>query len=308
MLLPTRFTFSGVLQMIAAVALLLHCSPSVCKAADFLAVQPLPGKSHWNVMRAVLMALTDRGHSVTVFTPFTDGHRDNYTEVDLSGDNRMRPATAASGFDVTYLVENFGSPSTVMANMANATRSYCAMIFEHRRMREILQRRPRFDAVVTEPFVSECVSYVAAELRVPLIYVIPPPVPTYLERSLFGHVPNPAVVPHVLSRGGALRTFGRRLANAALAVYCTVLTWRAERELRLADPRPFDLVEPVKPSVTFINTHFITEPSRSLPPNVVQIGGIHLARQAKSVVPEVSAGNIDTMMLLYKICLTYSCS
>jgi len=255
-----------------------------------LAVETVAGKSHWNFMSAVLRALTDAGHEVTAFTPFPDGDRENYTEVDVGG---LRPS---SDLDVTYLIENFGSTSTVMANMANATRSFCAAVFKHRRMTEILQRRPRgrpqprFDAVITEPFVSECVSYAAAELRVPLIYVIPPPIPTYLERSLFGHVPNPAVVTHVLSRGGVLQTFGRRFANVALTVYCSVLTWQAEQRLRDADPQPFDLVDPVKPAITFINTHFITEPSRPLPPNVVQIGGIHLARPKS--IPEVSRRGI----------------
>lgn len=284
----SRFTYRDVLLMVSTAALLQLqiCLPHA-KAANILAVQSLPGKSHWNVMSAVLRALTDRGHSVTVFTPFTDGHRENYTEVDVGW---LRPS---SDLDVTYLIENFGSTSTVMANMANATRSFCAAIFKHRQMREILQRRPqegrpqpRFDAVITEPFVSECVSYAAAELRVPLIYVIPPPIPTYLERSLFGHVPNPAVVSHVLSRGGVLQTFGQRFANVALTVYCAVMTWQAEQDLRYADPQPFDLVDPVKPAITFINTHFITEPSRPLPPNIVQIGGIHLARPKS--IPEVS--------------------
>jgi len=119
-----------------------------------------------------------------------------------------------------------------------------------------------------------------------LIYVVPPPMPTYLERSLFGHAPNPAAVPHLLSRRGALVTFADRFVNAALTVYCSLLVWRAERSLRLSDPQPFDLSGgTVKPSLTFVNTHFITEPSRSLPPTVVQIGGIHLAGQPPRAIP-----------------------
>lgn len=52
--------------------------------ARILAVETIGGKSHWNFMSAVLLSLTDAGHGVTVFTPFLDGQRVNYTEVDTS--------------------------------------------------------------------------------------------------------------------------------------------------------------------------------------------------------------------------------
>lgn len=260
------------------------------ESANILAVQSVPGHSHWSVMSAVLRALTDAGHAVTVFTPFRDADdgRENYTVVGVAG--AMRPSLA---LDVAYLTEHFGSASTVMPNMANATRRFCAEVYGHSRMRDILwprrrRRRPPFDAFVTEPFSSECVSYAARRLRVPLIYVVPPPALTHLERPLFGHVPNPAAVAHVMSpTGRAPRTFARRFANAALTVYCAALTWYAERTLKRADPHPYDRADPVKPSVTFVNTHFVTEPSRPLPPNVVQIGGIHLSRPKS--IPQVSA-------------------
>ncbi|CAI6344988.1 unnamed protein product [Macrosiphum euphorbiae] len=58
--------------------------------ALILAVQPNPGRSYWNMMRAVLRALTDRGQAVTVFTPFVDGDRHGYTEVDVSGQMKVR--------------------------------------------------------------------------------------------------------------------------------------------------------------------------------------------------------------------------
>ncbi|XP_050431391.1 UDP-glucosyltransferase 2-like [Adelges cooleyi] len=44
-----------------------------------------------------------------------------------------------------------------------------------------------------------------------------------------------------------------------------------------SNPRPYDYVEPVKPSLVFVNSHFIVEPARPMPPNFIEIGGIHLA-------------------------------
>lgn len=53
-----------------------------------LAVQPIAAKSHWNFMSAVLRSLSGAGHPVTVFTPFPEGDRPNYTEVDTTADHR----------------------------------------------------------------------------------------------------------------------------------------------------------------------------------------------------------------------------
>lgn len=268
----SNFTVLQLIAFYACSALILQ-QWTPAGAANILAVQPSPGRSHWNVMRAVLRALTDRGHMVTVFTPFVEGDRDGYTEVDVSEQMKARV-----GLNATFLFETFGTTRKLMKNMMRATRSGCDTIYEQPRMADILEgvAARRFDLVFTEPLVSECVAYVATALRVPVLYVVPPPIITYLERSLTGHVPNPAAAGHVLSRRGVPKTFAERLANAALTVYCSAVTWYAEWQLRLANPRPYDAVELVRPSLIFSNTHFITEPARPLSPEIVQIGGIHL--------------------------------
>jgi len=242
-------------------------------AANILAVPTVPDKSHWNVLRSVIRALTDRGHNVTVFTSSLDGNREGYTEVDVSAEQRPPLVDV----DATYLVETIAKPAQLMQILADETRVSCDKIYGNRLMADILNGvAQKFDLVITEPFMSECVAYVATVLRVPMVYVFPPPFATFLERPLTGHVPNPATGGHVLSGRGVPKTFAERLANAALTVYCSALAWYAEWNLRRTNPRPYDAVELVKPSVIFTNTHFITEPSRPLTPDVVQIGGIHL--------------------------------
>lgn len=246
---------------------------SPAEAANILAVQTVPGRSHWNMMSAVLRALTDRGHNVTVFTPLLDGRRENYTEVDISDVLRLKTSQS-----FTYTTKAIDTTSALITIMMNATRTFCDVIHEHPRIKEILiGARPfDFDVVITEPTASECVAYMATVLRVPMVYVVPPAVVTYLERSLFGHIPNPATVPHALYQHGIPKTFVDRLANTVLTVYCSFLVWYYEWHQATFDPRPYDRIDLVKPSVTFVNSHFITDPSRPLPPDVIQIGGIHL--------------------------------
>jgi len=249
--------------------MLLQWTPA--GAANILAVHTIPGKTHWNVMRGVLRALTDSGHTVTVFTPFIDGDRDGYTEVDVSGDLVVRV-----GINIS-LIMSTQSTRTVIAYIVNTTRTNCGVIFDHSQMQEVLDGRLRlFDVVFADAIWSDCVSYAATVLRVPAIYVVPSPIVTYTERSFFGHVINPAAVSNLMSKFAVPKTFADRFANAMETVYGAWLLWSEERRLRQSDPQPFDAVDLVRPSLTFTNTHFITEPSRPLTPDIVQIGGIHL--------------------------------
>lgn len=250
-------------------ATILQWAPA--NAANILAVETSPCKSHWNIMRSVLRVLTDHGHTMTVFTPFADGDRDGYTEVNVETAVRL-------GLTAGFMTDNFSTTRKLIINQMNDTRAGCDTIYGHRRMVEILDGTAtgEFDLVITEPLNSECVAYVATVLRVPMIYVIRSPIIKFLERSLTGHAPNPAAVGHILSRRGVIQTFIDRFINVVLTVYSSTLKWYVEQHHRFADSRPYDDVDLVRPSVIFTNTHFITEPARPLIPDVVQIGGVHL--------------------------------
>lgn len=261
-------------------------------AANILAVPTVPDKSHWNLMRSVLRALTDRGHNVTVFTSSLDGDREGYTEVDVSAE--VRPPLA--NMDAMFLIETLAKPEQTLPIMANKTRQYCDAIHRNRLMADIMKGvAQQFDLVITEPFMSDCVAYLATVLRVPMVYVFPPPIATFLEGSLTGYVPNPAITGHILSGHGTPKTFAERFSNTVLTAYCSTLKWYTDWKLRRTNPRPYDTLDLVKPSLIFTNSHFITEPSRPLTPDVVQIGGIHLT--SPEPIPKV----IKTLTLLSNI-------
>jgi len=249
------------------------------ESANILAVQTINSRSHWNPVRAVLRTLTDRGHNVTVFTPLEDGDRDGYTVVNVSDDLESRLGTKMS--------EIKRSTRTMIAYIVNTTRTSCGAIFKNPLMREIFFNKSRvFDVVVTEALWLDCVSYAANVLQIPVIYVMPSPIVTHSERSFFGHVPNPAAVSNLLFWRGVPKTFPDRFANTLHIVYGSWLLWREERRHRQIQPLAYDAVELVKPSLTFTNTHFITEPSRPLSPDIVQIGGIHLTSPGQ--IPKVN--------------------
>ncbi|CAH1709686.1 unnamed protein product [Aphis gossypii] len=248
------------------------------KGARILAVETIGGKSHWNFMSAILRALVDNGHNVTVFTPFLDGNRENYTEFDTSlGSEKILDG------QIEELMNKFGDPIKIIGQMSTMSRMLCNVVYENSKMKEILAnpRSDDFDIVIIEPILSDCVSYLGAKLNLPLIYVIPIPTMGIMERYFTGDMSNPAVVSFNLAHFGIPKTFVQRAKNCAYLVYCTAILKFDEFRNRLTEPQEYDLYAPIPPSLIFVNRHFTIEPASPIQSNVVEIGGIHLKAPRK---------------------------
>lgn len=260
----------------------LQVQQSSAEGARILAIETYPGKSHWNFMSSILRALTDAGHRVTVFTPFPEGDRENYTEVDTSLEWPRRLE-----MDLKTMVATLGDPIKLMWNGPWLTRRSCDIVHANNRLKEMLDGGGgEFDLILAEPLWADCVSFLAVKLRAPIIYAIPSPIPTFLEGLYVGHVPNPATVSNMMFRHAVPKTFVRRLGNAALLVYGTLSSRLQGLLFKHARLRPYDVCSFVPPSAIFLNIHRVVEGSRPLAPNVIPVGGIHLG--AVGVIPKVS--------------------
>lgn len=256
---------------------------SPVESERILALAPIAAQSHWNFMKGILRALTDRGHHVTVFTSFPENSRENYTVVDMS---KELPTYLRLGVDDAK--KQFGGSSHLIRSVSQWSRNSFQSIYDSDVMRKIRAApTPGFDVVFVEIMASECVSYLSVELNVPLVYVSPPPLLSYVDRSVIGHHPNPAAVSDTISAYSIPRTFVQRFVNTLSLMYTYGLvqyynTWNVNE----ADKRPFDRAVPAKPSIVFSNGHLTIDTARPLPPNVIQIGGIHLSAPRK--IPKVS--------------------
>ncbi|XP_001948228.2 UDP-glucuronosyltransferase 2C1-like [Acyrthosiphon pisum] len=257
-------------------------TPAPAEGARILAVETVGGKSHWNFMSAILRALVDNGHNVTVFTPFTDGNRENYTEVSTSTETMK----FLDG-ELEDLMDQFGDLIKMMRQLPEMSRTLCDVVYQNTKMIEVFaNRRSDFDVVLIEPLFSECTSYAAVKLNLPLIYVLPIPTMGIMERGFTGHMSNPAVVANNVASFGFPKTFSQRSANIAISIYATIVSKVKERILMYKEPREYDLYAPIPPSLVFVNRHFTVEPASSIPSNVVEIGGIHL-KPAKKLTKDI---------------------
>lgn len=252
-------------------------------SASILAIETIAGNSHWNFFSSVLRSLTDKGHHVTVFTPITEGNRENYTEIDTSGDLPKK-----RGIGLEDMMEVFGDPIKTVWFGPDIARSYCDIIHGNERLKDILEGfvHTDFDVILIEPVWLDCMSYVATKLNLPMIYLVPQTMVTFLEYSYLGHIPNPASVSNLMADHGVPKTFVQRFANAALLSYSSLTFSYFEFLLKYREPKPYDVSRPVRPSVMFVNSHYITEASRPFFSNFVSVGGIHL--NAVQNIPNVN--------------------
>jgi len=223
---------------------------------NILAIETVAGKSHWNFFSSVLRSLTDKGHHVTVFTPVTEGNRENYTEIDTSDDLPKK-----LGLAFKDMMKVFGDPIKILWFGPGIARSYCDIIHGNERFKDILEGSVHtdFDVILIEPTWLDCASYVANKLNLPIIYVVPQAMLTFLEYTYLGHMPNPASASNFMADYGVPKTFLQRFANTALLMYSTLTFSYSEFLFKYREPKPYDVPQPVIPSVMFVNTHYITE-------------------------------------------------
>jgi len=81
--------------------LLLVATTDTINAAKILAITPIAAASHWNVMSSVLEVLLNRGHTITVVSPFPrKTPHENYTQIDVS---KLVPFAIASPWETVKI-------------------------------------------------------------------------------------------------------------------------------------------------------------------------------------------------------------
>jgi len=152
-----------------------------------------------------------------------------------------------------------------------------------------------FDAIIIEPRVLDCMTYVASQTNIPVIYAIAAPRNFQKEYVRAGHVSNPAITSSIMSYYSVPKTFAQRFSETVFILFWKFLLVFYEYKLKIIDPKPYDLYATVPPSLVLFNSHFISDTSNPTPANYIGIGGIHL-KPAKEI-PKV----IKSLYYIHKI-------
>ncbi|XP_022164543.1 UDP-glucuronosyltransferase 2B2-like [Myzus persicae] len=244
------------------------------ESARILAINSIAGRSHWNYVSSVIRVLSKNGHNVTMFTPFPEGNRDNYTEIDTSNDHNEFKA-----MDLISTMDLWGHPLSFFKFLRTNRNLMCDIVYENDQLKKIIENNEgsNFDLLIIENVGHDCDLYLANKLNLPFIYLISSPMITFAERSVSGDIPNPAVISHLYADHCIPKTLVQRFSNTLLLGYNMILLSYDKFIRKFTMNRPYDLETSTKqPSLSFVNSHFISEPSRPFPQNLIEIGGIHL--------------------------------
>lgn len=254
--------------------------------ARVLAVFPYNGHSHFAMVGPLLVALSERGHDVTVISPFPrrDGRapRGRYVDVDVS--DALPPVVGQ--VNVTRDCGGPANPAVELSDLCRMNHRVCEVTFGHPRVRPLMDAAGAFDVVLAEAFSTDCFAAFAHAHDAPLVSVRTSDYSPQLNR-LVANPQHPAyLVNHLLTYAGHRMTFVQRLVNT-LATHFGAVGYSAFSD----DPstelvrRHFGQDTPPVPDIArrrttlvLINSHpSLTQP-RPTVPGAVEVGGLHIAQ------------------------------
>lgn len=261
-------------------------SLNVVDTLNILGVFPLPTKSHFFVFSPYLKELANRGHNVTVISYYPQKEPIvNYYDIDLGETGQAMEISHPINkslfmvFISTTIFQAFSGPLT------------CRILFENENVQNLWETHVNFDLVIVEQFNSDCGLALAHALGAPVIGITSHVLlPWHYNR--FGVPYNPSYVPFDFVDAGTKPTFMQRLTRYffyhQINIIYTYVTQVIEQSIVqefLSDTPPLsDLAKDIK--LVLVYQNFVFFGSSISPPNVIEVGGFHVAEPKP--LPDVS--------------------
>nr|XP_033326685.1 uncharacterized protein LOC117220621 [Megalopta genalis] len=272
---------------------LVRCSvtaESPGQKLKILAVFGFPGGSHFAVFRPLLEELGRRGHELTVISYFPRSEKaksaepmPNYKDISLVTEDARAYRNL---FDMNTVA---ASPHFWMFNTVRLidelARKNCEAGLNHPLVKDFVAAGEKFDLVITESFNTHCFFALFHRLDAPFVeisthYLMPWTFPQ------LGFSSSAAYQPSLFSRVPKPMNFLQRSVNVFSEIYVntfasTLHHWRDQRLAEKAyGPGIPDFMEMSRNvSLMMVNTHFSLHGAQPYPPNVVEIGGVHIPKK-----------------------------
>ncbi|XP_054277791.1 UDP-glucosyltransferase 2-like isoform X2 [Macrosteles quadrilineatus] len=255
--------------------------------AKILCLFPYNARSHFIVMEPLLHALHQRGHNLTVVSSFPQQKRlENFRDVDLSVDL----PSAVSSYTLDSIREFMPNRFVTPIFIAKIHMDVCEKVLKDERILNLLNEP--FDLVIGEIFGADCFSYIAYKLGVPQIaWVTSASLPWSSDRV--GLPDNPSYIPNYFVDYPAEMNFWQRLYNSITLMwsktvyhfYSDIPSHRLAEKVFNCSLPPMDEINR-QTALILLNSHYTLAQSRPFPPNVVEVGGIHV-REPKALPEDI---------------------
>lgn len=263
------------LQMIVtAMFILLFVREASC--ANILGVFPIEAPSHQIVFDSYMSELHRRGHNVTVYSHFPNIASEPYKRVKISN--------TSAAVDPNYTtLDRMYSPSILNSYkhmfymvMHGDTYAKSGALVEL-----YTQPADAYDLIVTETCNTDLYLALVERFRAPFVAWTTSPIFVW-SADRMGASSHPAYIPVLMTSYGTHMDFVDRVCNTLLrsVAFYRYYTDSSIVSQEIASKR-YKYSSPLRElasrtSFLFVNTHSAIWGSRPLPPNVVEVGGLHV--------------------------------
>ncbi|KAK5643191.1 hypothetical protein RI129_007036 [Pyrocoelia pectoralis] len=245
-----------------------------------LGLFPHKGKSHYDTYEPLMKALVAKGHHVTVMSHFPQKKPlKNLTDIDIrTGDYLVNVINLE---DITgsrlqrYLMPPF------LAYVGYGT---CSEGLSHANFKNLTNSGHRFDVILTEFFNTECFLNDLNRYQAPIIGISSCTIMPWDDFTV-GVPSNPAYIPNSFMPFSDTMTFLERFENTISYIFCLgVFEFLIDIPGRIVASGYFSNSLPnlkkmaANISLMLVNNHFSFTFPRPLPPNYIEVGGIHVGK------------------------------
>jgi hypothetical protein len=255
-------------------------------SARILGIFPMGAPSHYILGNSLLKGLAEKGHDVTMVSPFTEKNppkNGSYRDIVLTGfledhDRRIKEMNMFEMEKQSFL--------TLLPLFANMMVGMCEQTLNHTNMQKLIHSDEKFDVVIVEQFMNEAQKALATRFNAPLILFSTMGANSWVNQ-LIGNPQPLAYIPEALLGYSSKMTFSQRLVNiftyaAQLGLNHFYMYPEHDKLIKKYFPNGPSIYDVIyNASIVLLNSH----PSINQPvpyvPSMIDVGGLHVKTPKK---------------------------
>lgn len=269
------------LQKIFLITTTLTTLVNVGISYKILGLFPHTAKSHFEIFRPLVEALAEKGHDVTVVSPFPRKQPlKNFRDISLEG----HIDTLVNVVDLDLFKGRRIEKYANMVFLAKMAYAVCEQGLSSKPVQKLIKSEDTYDLIIIEQFNTDCFMGFAHKFKVPVISMSSCTTMQWLN-DRFANPNNPAYVPSNMMDFSDEMTFIERVENTFVYAlhslfYKFVIDWPSNR---IAKKYFGDHLPPLSDlayntSLMLVNAHFSLTLPRPQVPQVVDVSGIHVGK------------------------------
>lgn len=281
-----KFHFKFIILL--KLTVLLNCTG--CNKIKILGIFPHPGKSHLDCFKPLFLELAAKGHDVTIIGHFPlENPIENYRDISLNGtsDIFLNVIPVGSMSDKNKLIVGV----LEMLDIIQMTAAVCENAFKSKELQEFVAREEKFDIVMTEFFLSNCLLGLMHHTGGSLIGLTSSGIISWMN-DYISNPNNPSYIPSLFIGLSNNMNFGERCQNFLIFIVSKVIYkfWinipANEQAKKYISENISNLDDfYYNTSLILANVHHTIYGVRPEVPALIEVGGLHIGTLKK--LPQV---------------------